>query len=50
MKLEFADDLKETIEGQKDVEVPVEWVSRSEAMERYLNRGFGNAYDFNQSA
>ncbi|KAL3439979.1 hypothetical protein BJX65DRAFT_317152 [Aspergillus insuetus] len=50
MKLEFADDLKETIEGQKDVEVPVEWVSRSEAMERYLNRGFGNAYDFNQNA
>ncbi|CAG8941674.1 unnamed protein product [Penicillium salamii] len=49
MKLEFADDLKPVIEGQGDVEVPVDWVSKSEALSRYLNRGFGNAYDFSQS-
>ncbi|CAI7614050.1 unnamed protein product [Penicillium bialowiezense] len=49
MKLEFADDLKPLIEGQDDLEVPVDWVSKSEALSRYLNRGFGNAYDFNQS-
>ncbi|OJZ83144.1 hypothetical protein ASPFODRAFT_209974 [Aspergillus luchuensis CBS 106.47] len=48
MKLEFADDLKPLIERQTGVEVPVDWVSKSEAMSRYLNRGFGNAYDFNQ--
>ncbi|GKZ18225.1 hypothetical protein AbraIFM66951_000398 [Aspergillus brasiliensis] len=48
MKLEFADDLKPLIESQTDIEVPVDWVSKSEAMSRYLNRGFGNAYDFNQ--
>ncbi len=50
MKLEFADDLKETIQGQSKLEVPVDWVSREEALSRYLNRGFGNAYDFSQSA
>lgn len=49
MKLELADNLKSFIEGQNDLEVPVDWVSESEALSRYLNRGFGNAYDFNQS-
>ncbi|OQD91526.1 hypothetical protein PENSOL_c052G06979 [Penicillium solitum] len=48
MKLEFADDLKPVIESQTELEVSVDWVSRSEALSRYLNRGFGNAYDFNQ--
>lgn len=49
MKLELAGDLKSFIEGQNDLEVPVDWVSESEALSRYLNRGFGNAYEFNQS-
>jgi hypothetical protein len=49
MKLELADDLKSVIEKQKDLEIPVNWVSESEAMKRYLNRGFGNAYDFSQT-
>ncbi|KAL2871726.1 phytanoyl-CoA dioxygenase family protein [Aspergillus lucknowensis] len=48
MKLELADDLKPLIEGHRDLEIPVSWVSESEATSRYLNRGFGNAYDFNQ--
>ncbi|CAI7662409.1 unnamed protein product [Penicillium glandicola] len=48
MKLEFADDLKPVIEGHTELEIPVDWVSKSEALARYLNRGFGNAYDFNQ--
>lgn len=49
MKLELADTLKPIIQGQDDFEIPVDWVSESEALSRYLNRGFGNAYDFNQS-
>lgn len=48
MKLEFADDLKSVIESQTELEIPVDWVTKSEALSRYLNRGFGNAYDFNQ--
>lgn len=49
MKLEFAEDLKPIIEGQNELEVPVNWVSKSKALSRYLNRGFGNAYDFGQT-
>ncbi|KAK4864576.1 hypothetical protein LT330_009571 [Penicillium expansum] len=48
MKLELADDLKPLIEGQTELEVPVDWVSKPKALSRYLNRGFRNAYDFNQ--
>ncbi|KAL4893847.1 hypothetical protein BDV59DRAFT_207570 [Aspergillus ambiguus] len=48
MKLELADDLKPVIDSLADVEVPVDWVTKSDALSRYLNRGFGNAYDFNQ--
>ncbi|WDK09952.1 phytanoyl-CoA dioxygenase [Colletotrichum graminicola] len=30
------------------LEVPVDWVSREEALRTYLGRGFGNSYDFDQ--
>lgn len=49
MKLELADDLRSVIDKQTDLEIPVNWISDSEAMESYLNRGFGNAYDFSQT-
>lgn len=52
MRLEFGEDVRPLIEDlQKDMlglEVPVDWVSKEQALERYMNRGFGNAYDFNQ--
>ena len=50
MKLELANDLRTKIEGQADLEVPVNWVASDVAQTRYLNRGFGNSYDFNQAA
>ncbi|KAI1337704.1 hypothetical protein F5Y15DRAFT_390006 [Xylariaceae sp. FL0016] len=54
MRLEFAEDIKPVLEemDSKDelgLEVPVDWVSPKDAMDRYLNRAFGNAYDFNQA-
>lgn len=54
MRLEFGEDLKPVLQrlerdGKLDLDVPVDWVSNKEAMERYLNRGFGNSYDFNQA-
>jgi len=49
MRLEFADDLRPDFESQRQLEVPVDWVDESHAMESYLNRGFGNSYDFSQS-
>lgn len=54
MRLELGEDIKPLIEKlQRDelgLEVPVDWVSKEEALERYMNRGFGNAYDFDQEA
>ncbi|KAI7507694.1 phytanoyl-CoA dioxygenase family protein [Hortaea werneckii] len=49
MKLELSEDLKDRIQSQKDLQIPVDWVSRDEALKRYLNRGFGNSYDFGQA-
>lgn len=46
MKLELAEELKPIIENRTDLEIPVNWVSEREALARYLNRGFGNSYDF----
>ncbi|KAI0909077.1 hypothetical protein F4823DRAFT_452116 [Ustulina deusta] len=54
MRLEFADDIRPVLEGLESrgelgLEVPVDWVSKQKAMHGYLNRAFGNAYDFNQA-
>ncbi|GJN85492.1 hypothetical protein PLIIFM63780_009059 [Purpureocillium lilacinum] len=55
MRLEVGDDVKPLLEdlearGELGLEVPVDWVSRDEALDRYMNRGFGNSYDFDQEA
>ncbi|KAI7541394.1 phytanoyl-CoA dioxygenase family protein [Hortaea werneckii] len=49
MKLELSEDLKDKIQSQNDLQIPVDWVSEDEALKRYLNRGFGNSYDFGQA-
>lgn len=49
MKLQFSDDLKDIVGNEKSLEVPVSWASRSDVAEQYLNRAFGNAYDFSQA-
>lgn len=49
MRLEFAEDIRTVIEGQSELEIPVDWISREKALSSYLNRGFGNSYDFNQT-
>ena len=48
MKLELSDSLQPVIEREQRLEIPVNWVTESEAMTRYMNRGYGNAYDFSQ--
>jgi len=48
MKLQFADDLRELLEAEKGLQVPVTWTSAEDAMSTYLGRSFGNSYDFNQ--
>ncbi|KAI1497263.1 hypothetical protein F5X99DRAFT_29263 [Biscogniauxia marginata] len=54
MRLELADDIRPVLKGleargELSLEVPVDWVSKEAVMRRYLNRGFGNSYDFNQA-
>ncbi|KAI0380414.1 hypothetical protein F5Y04DRAFT_97896 [Hypomontagnella monticulosa] len=54
MRLQFSEDIKPVLEalereGRLGLEVPVDWISRDEALKSYLNRGFGNSYDFNQA-
>jgi len=50
MKLELAEEIKDKISAQDALEIPVEWVGEDVAKERHLNRGYGNSYDFTQSA
>jgi ectoine hydroxylase-related dioxygenase (phytanoyl-CoA dioxygenase family) len=49
MRLQLGDDIRPTVESEiKGLEVPVDWVPADIARESYLDRGFGNSYDFDQ--
>ncbi|KAK1986231.1 phytanoyl-CoA dioxygenase, partial [Colletotrichum cereale] len=52
MRLRLADDLRprllDAAAADRPLEIPVDWVSREEALRTYLGRGFGNSYDFDQ--
>ncbi|KAJ0314875.1 hypothetical protein COL5a_012192 [Colletotrichum fioriniae] len=57
MRLQFAEDVRPLLEeevgevkeaGKSDLEIPVDWTTREEALKTYLGRGFGNSYDFDQ--
>lgn len=55
MRLRLGADVKPILEelekhGKFGLEAPVDWVARDEVLKEYLNRGFGNSYDFNQAA
>ena len=47
--MEFGEGTKPLIQAEKQLDVRVDFVPEDEAMESYLNRGFGNSYDFNQT-
>lgn len=49
MRLELSEKVRPMLEKQTALEVPCDWISEEEAEARYLNRGFGNSYDFNQA-
>ncbi|KAH7214832.1 hypothetical protein DER44DRAFT_762727 [Fusarium oxysporum] len=55
MRLELGEDVKPILEnlereGKLGLDVPVDWATREAVLEGYLNRGFGNSYDFSQEA
>lgn len=49
MRLELAEDIKPMVEELKELDIRADWLSEREALGKYLNRGFGNSYDFNQT-
>jgi len=49
MRLGLSESLKPVVEAEARLEVPVDWVSEEEALGSYLQRGFGNSYDFGQA-
>ena len=49
MQVEFSEVLKPTLkEYENDLQVQGVFMSEKDIADRYLNRGFGNAYDFDQ--
>ncbi|KAI1629961.1 putative phytanoyl-CoA dioxygenase [Exophiala viscosa] len=49
MRLELGEGIRPVIEAEKDLDVRADYVPEELALSRYLNRGFGNSYDFNQT-
>ncbi|KAF6810567.1 phytanoyl- dioxygenase [Colletotrichum sojae] len=50
MRLQLAEDVRPLLAGlESQLEMPVDWISREEALGTYLARGFGNSYDFDQA-
>lgn len=50
MRLEFGEGVKPFIEAETELDVRADFVSEQQAMRTYLNRGFGNSYDFTQTS
>jgi hypothetical protein len=51
MQVEFAEDLKDELKLKKTgLQVGATYVPADQLLKNYLNRPYGNAYDFNQIA
>jgi hypothetical protein len=51
MQVEFAEDLKDELNPEKTgLQVGASYVPTDQLLKNYLNRPYGNAYDFNQTA
>ena len=49
MEVEFAEDLRERLTKEKTgLEIAATFAEEEEVLKGYLNRPYGNAYDFNQ--
>ena len=49
MKVELSEDLRPMVEElASELQVPAVYLPEQEISKSYLNRPFGNAYDFNQ--
>lgn len=50
MSVEFAEELADRLLPEKSgLEIAAKFVTNEQLLKNYLNRPYGNAYDFNQS-
>lgn len=54
MRLRLGEDVRPILEhaereSKLGLEAPVDWIKTEDVLGEYLNRGFGNSYDFNQA-
>ncbi|KAL2433475.1 hypothetical protein ABEF95_003238 [Exophiala dermatitidis] len=49
MKVELAEELKPLVEDHPELDVRANYVTEQQALDSYLNRPFGNFYDFGQA-
>lgn len=49
MRLELGDGIRSWAENLEDLDVRADFVSEKQLASKYLHRGFGNSYDFNQT-
>ena len=49
MRLELGESVRDLVEAEKELDIRADYVPDQKAMQKYLNRGFGNSYDFNQT-
>lgn len=49
MRLELGEGTKEIVDADRNLDIRANFIPEDQAMSRYLNRGFGNSYDFNQT-
>ena len=49
MQVEFAEDLRPVLDDYRsELQIQSTFLPEEDITERYLNRGYGNAYDFDQ--
>ena len=49
MRMPVAETLREIIEPYIGLEIPAEYITEEEALEKYLERAYGGEYDFTQT-
>lgn len=49
MRLELGEGIRPLVNKVEELDVRANFVAESELARTYLNRGFGNSYDFNQA-
>ncbi len=49
MRLEFGEGVKSLVDAEELLDVRADFVSEEVAGKSYLDRGFGNVYDFSQT-